>query len=278
MDKRVRTTYDIIRRDFRQSLDLTALAERVGLSPFHFHRLFKQELGTTPRMLLNQTRLDRAAHLLVLNSYHSLSEVAMDCGFSSLSSFSRAFSAHFKVAPRKFLSSIELYKPERAYDVSKLHIDVRYVPGYQVIYSLSTMGDDAICRAFEQTSAYCSYEGLEAITGRQLGIMTHNIHKKGLCYYAGLELSKPLFGKRYQEKLFEIPEGYYASFYLTISSAELWDFVICWKEQWLDPSPYAIAEPMAFEIVESQTGTSTDGLLTRHIHIPVKRKTARIGK
>lgn len=278
MDKRVRTAFDIIRRDFRQSLDLEALASRVGLSPFYFHRLFKQELGITPRVLLNQTRLDRAAHLLVLNSYNSLTEVAIDCGFSSLSSFSRAFSAHFKVAPKNFLKSIELYQPGRHYDLSQVRVTVSYVPERQIIYSLSALDDESVINAFEQTTSLCSFENLERQTGKSIGVITHSVHKKGLCYYAGLELTKPLSDARFQERIFTIPEGYYASFFLAVPSSELWDFMISWKSQWLDKSPYDIADPMAFENIDSLQRVADGGGIRRHIHVPVKRKTARLGK
>jgi AraC family transcriptional regulator of adaptative response/methylated-DNA-[protein]-cysteine methyltransferase len=60
--------------------DLTTLAERAGLSPFHFHRLFATWAGITPKDFLQCLTLAHAKELL--RDGESILDVALDSGLS----------------------------------------------------------------------------------------------------------------------------------------------------------------------------------------------------
>ena len=49
---------------FAEPIDLALLAARAYLSPFHFHRLFRRQVGVPPHRYLVERRLERAAELL----------------------------------------------------------------------------------------------------------------------------------------------------------------------------------------------------------------------
>ncbi len=55
--KRIREVCDYIRSHPQDSLPLASLAERAGLSPFHFQRSFKKDVGLTPRQFVEACRL-----------------------------------------------------------------------------------------------------------------------------------------------------------------------------------------------------------------------------
>lgn len=82
-------------------LDLAATAKQAGLSPFHFLRIFAKAIGATPHQYLVRTRLRRAARLLAEGS-DSITDVALDVGFTDLSNFVRTFHRAAGVSPRKF--------------------------------------------------------------------------------------------------------------------------------------------------------------------------------
>jgi AraC family transcriptional regulator len=84
-----------------QPVDLDAAAQQVGLSPFHFLRLFARVLGVTPHQYLVRTRLRHAAQLLATDE-RPVTEVALDVGFSDLSNFVRSFHRAAGVSPRRF--------------------------------------------------------------------------------------------------------------------------------------------------------------------------------
>src|SRR5258708_11184711 len=75
--------------------DLERLAGGACFSPFHFHRLFRAWMGETLQTFVHRLRLERAAQLLVFNRSRSISDIAMECGFSSSSAFARAFKGAF---------------------------------------------------------------------------------------------------------------------------------------------------------------------------------------
>ena len=93
-------------RDFLlSSLDarvrLKEVARDACLSPYHFHRAFRQVFGETPHAFLLRQRLGRAASLLRRRDL-SVTEVCLETGFESLPSFSALFRRRFGVAPRDF--------------------------------------------------------------------------------------------------------------------------------------------------------------------------------
>jgi AraC-like DNA-binding protein len=84
-----------------QSIDLEDTARTVGLSPFHFLRLFAGVLGVTPHQYLVRARLRRAARFLA-DDDRSITDVAYDVGFGDLSNFVRTFHRAAGVSPRAF--------------------------------------------------------------------------------------------------------------------------------------------------------------------------------
>jgi AraC family transcriptional regulator len=75
-------------------------AREACLSPYHFHRSFRQAFGETPHRYLVRHRLARAAGLLESHD-RSVTEICLECGFESLSSFSTLFRERFGVTPGK---------------------------------------------------------------------------------------------------------------------------------------------------------------------------------
>jgi AraC family transcriptional regulator len=71
-------------------------------SKFHFHRIFQAMTGETPFQFLTRVRVEKAAALLAVKSHMPVSDIAFQCGFSSLSLFSRTFRNHFGISPGKW--------------------------------------------------------------------------------------------------------------------------------------------------------------------------------
>lgn len=71
------------------------------MSPFHFSRQFEAIFGATPHQLRIQARLDAAKRLLALGQ-HSVTDVCMEVGFSSLGSFSALFARRVGESPSAY--------------------------------------------------------------------------------------------------------------------------------------------------------------------------------
>jgi transcriptional regulator GlxA family with amidase domain len=80
----------IMEEAVEERLAMSDLADRLGVSPDRLERSFAGELGISPNGYYRRLRLKRAADLLA-HSTLPVRDVAMACGFVSMSSFARAF-------------------------------------------------------------------------------------------------------------------------------------------------------------------------------------------
>ncbi|GAA0741073.1 AraC family transcriptional regulator [Ideonella azotifigens] len=109
--ERVNRAVDHIVRNLARPLRLEEVSAAAGFSPFHFHRIFKTLLGETLQQFVKRQRLERALYLMSHAPGRSLTDVALDCGFSSSSDFSRSFRQHHGVAPSLF--DLEAFRSTR---------------------------------------------------------------------------------------------------------------------------------------------------------------------
>jgi AraC family transcriptional regulator len=88
-----------------QSLDhalpLAALARHAALSPLHFHRIFRGMLGETALELHRRLRLERAALQLATETC-AVTRVALQAGYETHESFTRAFRDAYALSPSEF--------------------------------------------------------------------------------------------------------------------------------------------------------------------------------
>lgn len=79
-------------------LAIGALADELGLSWKGLERLFDRHLASAPQRVYLERRLTHAYRLL-LDTRHSVMDIALACGFASASSFTRAFRRRHGVTP-----------------------------------------------------------------------------------------------------------------------------------------------------------------------------------
>lgn len=100
--ERVNRAIDHVVAHLAEPLPLSDLARAALLSPFHFHRVFQSLVGATPAEFVKRLRLQKALALMTHARPRSFTDVALACGFSSSSDFSRCFKQRFGVSPRAF--------------------------------------------------------------------------------------------------------------------------------------------------------------------------------
>lgn len=98
---------DYIHQNLDRQVKLEELAGVACFSEFHFHRIFSAVSGETLNNFTNRLRLEKAARLLRY-SEKSLTDIALECGYSSSSTFSRAFKEGFDTSPSQFRKSGEI--------------------------------------------------------------------------------------------------------------------------------------------------------------------------
>lgn len=95
--------------------DLSAaeLARLQSLSTHHLHRIFKEETGKNLFETIKSIRLQKAASLLLTNKYATVSEIALMCGYSSQTSFIKAFKERFHTTPKMWKNGASLSYSEK---------------------------------------------------------------------------------------------------------------------------------------------------------------------
>jgi AraC family transcriptional regulator len=97
--RRIVTQY--VDENLAEPISLATLAELARLSPFHFARAFKQSFGLPPHGYHTNRRIEEAKALLAMPA-RSVTEIALDVGFSETSSFSAAFRKLTKQTPTEY--------------------------------------------------------------------------------------------------------------------------------------------------------------------------------
>jgi AraC-like DNA-binding protein len=95
----------IMERNFNFNLSLDEFARLCHRSLSSFKRDFQKYYSMTPGKWLLSKRLDRAA-LLLNDASNNISGVAYECGFESISHFSRVFKEKFKASPQAYRNNV----------------------------------------------------------------------------------------------------------------------------------------------------------------------------
>jgi transcriptional regulator GlxA family with amidase domain len=78
-----------------------ALADRLGMSPRNFARLFRSEFGETPARFAERARADAARCKLEQSTLH-IDTIAEQCGFGNAERMRRTFQRLFDVSPNDY--------------------------------------------------------------------------------------------------------------------------------------------------------------------------------
>lgn len=99
--KRVNRARDYLHANLRAPIGLSDAASAAWLSPFHLLRTFQAAFGQSPHRYLTQCRLNRAKFLLEKTNI-PITSICLECGFTSLGSFSSLFHKQCGISLREW--------------------------------------------------------------------------------------------------------------------------------------------------------------------------------
>lgn len=97
--ERIQAARERLDAELEREHTVSGLARSVGMSTFHFTRVFTALVGRPPHRYLTEARL--AAAKAMLHEGRSVTETSMACGFNNLSHFSRSFARRFGIPPSR---------------------------------------------------------------------------------------------------------------------------------------------------------------------------------
>lgn len=106
---------DLIEEDLSLNYNLELLANKVGYSKYHLHKMFTNIVGISVYQYIKNRRLSEAAKKLLCTD-DCILKIALDAGYESQQAFTDAFKAKFRVSPKVF-----------RYKMLKLSLTPRYI-------------------------------------------------------------------------------------------------------------------------------------------------------
>ncbi|HHF7345214.1 TPA: GyrI-like domain-containing protein [Legionella feeleii] len=101
-ERQLNRVIEFIGKHLDEKLTLNQLSDIACFSKYHFHRLFTAYTGLSLQQYVRWLRLKRAAHQLIVNKDKSIIEIAINAGFESHESFTRAFKQACHLNPSEF--------------------------------------------------------------------------------------------------------------------------------------------------------------------------------
>jgi AraC family transcriptional regulator len=283
--KRIDDALDYLSEHLSEKINLEKLALKAYFSPFHFHRIFVSVLGETPNNYITRLRLEKAANMLYTQKGVSITEIALQCGFSSSAVFARSFKKHFGIPARSFAAkcigdyhAIKYGRPqndkaEEVFDFSK--IQIKRLPELSLICARSNHGyGKSNLKLWEKIIKFAAFNDLITADTRFIGIPFDNpgITPENKCrYYACI--SKPE-GFEYNGREFrsmEIEAGRYAVYHFTGKEEEISKTYSFLYGKWLPQSGYALKHDFILEVYpRNQQVNNGNGIFDYDIALPVK--------
>lgn len=117
----IQKTLDYMEEHYEEELTIEQLSSIAHLSRFYYQRLFYRLTGYTVSEYLRSVRLKMAAGLLKADN-GKIMDIAMQCGFSSHSTLTRAFRQCYGMSPAEYRASSDIHLDH----VIKLELRMQY--------------------------------------------------------------------------------------------------------------------------------------------------------
>lgn len=287
-EQRIAAVLNYMMENLEGDLSLEKLAAISNYSPFHFQKIFKETVGMSPKQYTTQLRLENAAHYLVIHRDKTVSEIALDNGFSSNSTFARAFRKYYGVSAEtmrqmsvaqktalygtnnrvKVFSAFNSQKSDydEAFWKENLNVNVKRTTAIQAIFKdVSQMDSLSITEGFKKMIGFAETRDLLSVETKFIGMI--NPHQQ--TYKAALSLSADQISFKGVLKTI-IPAGKFATFVITGDTQHTLMGLRAFYELWLPQSGYRIADSNGYEILKGNPLLAPYGEIEREIHILIE--------
>lgn len=295
---RINRVIDHIENNLDKELTLDELADISCFSRFHFNRIFSSLMGETLFQFIQRIRLEKAASKLCYEK-STILEIALDCGFSNASSFSKSFKTFHGISPSKWKekskmgqlqskmdkeishrleytnqSNIWRYKMDK----NKVSVEIKEIAEETVVYVRHVgpyAGDEALFgRLYGQLCKWAGPRGLISEKPKFLSIYHDNpeiTEEEKLRISICLVVPKDTEVSGTQDvNIMAVPGGKYAVGHFEIDPSEYgeaWGF-LC--GEWLSQSGYEPDDRPCFEVMTNNPKEHPQGKHIVDIHEPVK--------
>lgn len=259
-------------------VNLDELSHTLGISKFQLHRVFSTEFGESIYQTIQSIRLQKASNLLLTNPLSTISMIASECGYSSQTSFIRAFGQRFHMSPTQWRRG-----GYEAYSEKILsHIDtdrtfghlapvILKMPELKAFYVRHQGYDPTIKSAWQKLRVWMLEH--ELVPTYQIGLLHDNpiITPLASCrYVAAVVIEEKQLKGIETPNVFTIPAGIYAKFSFEGCYGDVLVFLRWVYHGWLVKSGFETTTAPAYTIYRKNHFLSEDGMFDLDFYLPVR--------
>jgi len=260
------------------NITLDELAKLNSVSKYHFHRIFKEETGENLFERIISIRLQKAANLLISNCYSTISEIREQSGYSSHSSFVKAFKSRFGFTPTQWKKGgyMEYSKKNISFNI---HINddflsiipiIKVAPKRVCAYIRHKGYDLSVTNTWERLMAF-SYEK-KFDSAIQIGVFHDNpvITPYEDCHYiAAFEVENTFISTNSISKL-EIDESLCAIFHYEGVYGDVTKLMVYIYNFWLPNSEYEAQTLPAYAIYHKNHFLEENDRFNLDFYVPIQ--------
>jgi AraC family transcriptional regulator len=299
--KRIDRGIQYIEVNLKNRISLAEVAHVSNFSAYHFHRIFTGIVGETVNDYIVRRRLERAVNLLIFKTDLSITQVALDSGFSSSANFSKAVKLHFGFSPSEIRTPEKIknskigkisskygkdFHPSNLYPTritnevmnelnledTNMNIEIKELDRQRVCTLASQRGYEleAIYEAWDKLIDWASSNGIKHDEQKRFAFAFDNptVTPIEKCRYNASVVIGEHLQVRSPFVLSEIPKGKYAVLYFKGSPEETIKAQLSIYSDWLPDSGF---EPDDFPMLERYLNDARiDGYIEMEIHVKLK--------
>jgi len=305
---RINRVIDYIDRHISRELRLEELARTAHFSPFHFHRIFRAMTGETLNGYIQRRRADLAANALIAHPKATITEIALDHGYSGSDAFARAFRERFGMSATKwrsggsaawsknrqakgkdrhtdgkngqeFFSGFDQDEGDRNssrrsfMDTSKFKVEVKEAPALTVAYVRHVGPFQQMGQAFEKLMRWAGPRGLLRFPETQSLAIYHDnpeITETDKLRSDACITVPPDTNVEGEIGKMTVPGGLFAVARAEIAQSEFGEAWDALMSEWLPGSGYQPDDRMCYELYLNDPKTHPEGKFIIEIHEPVR--------
>lgn len=145
--EQINKVQDYIEKHLDKPLTVKQLSQIANFSEYHFQRIFMFMTGENLYGFVKRIRLEKAAYMLLIDKNRSVIDISMNVGFSSQSSFAKAFKSKYGISASSYRkintavsedNYVSQYSYEMNLSIEPIDIEIRYEKAIKVIYTRYT--------------------------------------------------------------------------------------------------------------------------------------------
>jgi len=290
-----------INQHLAEDVSLEKLASVANYSPFHFQKIFSEAMSESPKQYVIRLRLEKAAHFIKIFPQLPINEIAMSCGFSSNSIFSRAFKNYFGVSADSYrgLTTDGFNKISKSKNQLSQWTDASWItpitdiqqkvetvrltstPAINTIYTFhlaciqTTLSHpENISLAFQSLLQWAGPRGLITPSTRYFGVWLDFpfITPTDKCrYLCGLEINDDIKSTK-GINIQTVSKAQYLHYEMKGNINETLDAMIALNHNYVDAMGYIVSGMVCYEQFDECPTNKPYDEITRHLLFPVKMK------